>query len=267
MTTDSASTQTGTMDSAPNGEPARKAAGIGKFLPLIVLALGAGLFFGLGLHQYLSFEALRDHRETLMVWVDNHGIVFGLGYILAYALAVVFLPPSGTIMTLAAGFIFGWAWGGLIAVIGATLGATALFEACRHSLGDVFRKRAGGAIRRMEAGFKENALSYMLVLRLVPLFPFWLVNIAPAFLGVNLRTYVIGTLLGIIPGTIVYTIFGAGLGSIFDSGEELTLSGIVTPEILAGLVGLGLLALVPVVYRKMKKPKTKDDQGEKAGQV
>ena len=114
------------------------------------------------------------------------------------------------------------------------------------------RARAGAGIRKMEAGFRENAMSYMLVLRLVPLFPFWLVNLAPAFLGVPLRIYVIGTFFGIIPGTAVYVTFGAGLGSIFDTNQELSLAGILTPEIVIGMIGLGLLAFIPVVYKRFK---------------
>ena len=132
---------------------------------------------------------------------------------------------------------------------------SALFLAARYSLGGYLHERAGPAIRKMEAGFCENEMSYMLVLRLIPLFPFWLVNIAPAFLNVRLRTYVIGTFIGIIPGTAVYAMLGSGLGGVLDDPEGLSMAIIVKPEIIAGLAGLGLLALIPAVFKKFKKLK------------
>ncbi len=224
-----------------------------RLLPLVVLAVGAGLFFGFGLDDYLSLETLRDNRMDLVAWVDANTAIAVLSFVVLYALTIVFLPPSGTLMTVTGGFIFSAVFGTFIVVFGATLGATALFLAAKYALGDVLRARAGPALRKMEAGFRENEMSYMLVLRLIPLFPFWLVNIAPAFLGVSLRTYVIGTFFGIIPGTAVYATFGAGIGSILDSDQELTLAGVLKPEIIAGLIGLALLALVPVVYKKYKK--------------
>ncbi|MCB2101346.1 MAG: TVP38/TMEM64 family protein [Rhodobacterales bacterium] len=223
-----------------------------RWLPVLVLVAGAALFFALGWHRYLSFDALRDNRELLQGWVHDHWVLAVAAFTLAYALAVVFVPPSGTVMTVGGGFVFGWLVATVTVVIGATVGATILFLAARLSFGDALRARCGGAIRRMEDGFRENAMSYMLVLRLVPLFPFWLVNIAPAFLGVGLRTYVIGTVIGIIPGTAVYAIFGSGLGSILDAGGDISLAGVLTPEIIAALVGLAVLALVPVIYKKVK---------------
>jgi len=223
-----------------------------RLLPLAALILGAALFFAFGLHNYLTFEALREHRELLVGWVEANALLAALGYIAAYALAVVFVPPSGTVVSLAGGFVFGVVGGTISVVIGATIGATALFLATKYSIGDAARKLEGPKLRKMEAGFQENELSYMLFLRLVPLFPFWLVNIAPAFLGVSLRNYVIGTFFGIIPGAAVYVTVGAGLGGIFDAGEELSLSGVLTPEIIAGLLGLAVLSLLPIAYKKYK---------------
>jgi uncharacterized membrane protein YdjX (TVP38/TMEM64 family) len=117
------------------------------------------------------------------------------------------------------------------------------------------RAKAGPAMRRMEDGFRENALSYLLVLRLVPLFPFWLVNLVPAFLGVPLRTFVIGTFVGIIPGSVVYCLVGSGLGSVFDAGETPDLGIIFEPEILAPIIGLAVLSVIPVVYKHLKRAK------------
>ena len=230
----------------------RSGISIGRLAPLAALAAGAGVVFAFDLHHFLTFESLRDNREALLAWIGAHVLLAAIAFMAVYAAAVVFVPPSGTVTTVAGGFIFGATIGTAYVVIGATIGATVLFLVARYALGDHFRAKAGPFVRKMEAGFRDNELSYMLGLRLVPIFPFWLVNLAPAFLGVRLRTYVIGTLFGIVPGTAVYAVFGAGLGSILDANEALSLSGVLTPEIVAALVGLGLLALIPVVYKKIK---------------
>ncbi|MEO5336799.1 MAG: VTT domain-containing protein [Magnetospirillum sp. WYHS-4] len=224
-----------------------------RSLPLLLLAAGVLAFQAAGLQETLSFQGLRDNREALLVWVGENRWTAALLFLALYATAVVFLPPSGTAMTLAGGFVFGAGAGTLLAVIAATAGATALFLIARLSVGAWLHERAGPFLRRLENGFRDNELSYMLMLRLIPLFPFWLVNIAPAFLGVSLRAYVIGTLLGIVPGTAVYASLGAGLGSVFERSETLSLASLMTPEMLAGLTGLGLLALLPVGYRKWKE--------------
>jgi len=137
-------------------------------------------------------------------------------------------------------------------VVAATIGATILFIAAKTALGDLLRAKAGPFLQKMEAGFREDALSYLLVLRLIPLFPFFIVNLVPAFLGVSLRVFVIATFGGIIPGSFVYATVGAGLGSIFDAGGEFSASGILTPEIITALVGLAVLALLPVAYKRYK---------------
>lgn len=227
-----------------------------RLLPIVVLVIAAMVFFGFDLHQNLTFEALRANRTQLLAWIDHNYLVAAAAFIAVYAAGIVFVPPSGSAMTVAGGFLFGALSGAICVVLGATIGATVLFLVAKLSVGDFLRARAGPGIRKMEAGFRENELSYMLVLRLVPLFPFWLVNLAPAFLGVSLRTFVIGTFFGIIPGTAVYAIFGAGLGSVFDANQEISLKGVVTPEILAGLIGLGLLSLVPVAYKRYKAHRT-----------
>lgn len=227
-----------------------------RLLPLAALVLAAVVFFGFDLHQYLTFEALRENRAQLLTWIDANFFIASATFIAIYAAGVVFVPPSGSAMTVAGGFLFGAIAGTTCVIAGATIGATLLFLVAKLSVGDFLRERAGPGIRRMEAGFQENELSYMLVLRLVPLFPFWLVNLAPAFLGVRLKTFVIGTFFGIIPGTAVYSIFGAGLGGVFDANQEISLKGVLTPEILAGLIGLGLLSLVPVAYKRYKAHRT-----------
>ena len=147
----------------------------------------------------------------------------------------------------------------LYVVVGATIGATLLFLAAKTALGDALRARAGGFVKKMEDGFRKNAFNYLLFLRLVPAFPFWLVNLVPAFLGVTLRTYVVATFIGIIPGAIVYTSVGNGLGAVFDAGESPDFGIIFRPEILLPIVGLAVLALVPVLYQKLTSKSSSDE--------
>ena len=171
---------------------------------------------------------------------------------LVYAAVVALSVPGGAILTIAGGFLFGIVPGALYVLVGATAGATIVFLIARTALGDALRARAGPRIRRMEEGFRRDALSYLLVLRLIPLFPFWLVNIVPAFLGVPLSTYVLGTFVGIIPGSLVFASVGNGLGAVFDAGGTPDLGVIFEPAVLLPIVGLAVLALLPVAYRKLR---------------
>jgi len=223
-----------------------------RLIPVAVLVVGLVLFFALDLGRFLSFEALRQNRATLLGWVETYGIVAALIYMLIYAVAIAFSLPGGAVLTITGGFLFGSLWGTLCVVIAATAGATALFLIAKTSFGDALRAKAGPALQKMQEGFQEGALSYLLVLRLVPIFPFFLVNLVPAFLGVTLRVYVLGTFIGIIPGTFVFATVGAGLGSVFDQGGSFSAAGILTPQIITALVGLAVLALIPVVYKKIK---------------
>ena len=163
---------------------------------------------------------------------------------LVYAAVVALSVPGAAIMTLAGGFLFGIVLGASLTVIGATLGATLLFLIARSAAGDFLRQRAGPFLARMSDGFSKDAFNYLLFLRLVPAFPFWAVNLAPALLGMRLAPFVIATALGIIPGTVVYTAFGASLGHVFDAGGQVDLKTVFSPTLIAALIGLGLLALV-----------------------
>lgn len=224
-----------------------------RLVPLVVIAGGFAAFFAFGWHEYLSFETLREHRQSLLVWRHDNYVLAALTFIAIYVLVVAFSLPGAVWMTIGGGFLFGTVAASTYVVVAATLGASAIFLAARYALGDVLRSKAGPAMRRMEAGFRENALSYLLVLRLVPLFPFWLVNLVPAFLGVPLRTFVIGTFVGIIPGSVVYCLVGNGLGAVFDAGETPNLGIIFEPEILAPIIGLAVLSMVPVFYKRLKR--------------
>lgn len=226
-----------------------------RILPLAILIAGFVAFFALDLDRFVSLEALKENRETLRMLVSDNGIVAIIAYVLIYAVVIAFSLPGGAIMTITGGFLFGAVGGGLVVVVGATIGATALFLIARTALGDVLRAKAGPFLSKMEDGFRSNALSYLLVLRLIPLFPFWLVNLVPAFLGVSTATYVVGTFIGIIPGTFVYASVGNGLGALIDAGQDPDLGIIFRPEILGPLVGLAVLALLPVIYKKIQARK------------
>jgi uncharacterized membrane protein YdjX (TVP38/TMEM64 family) len=226
-----------------------------RLLPILVLIAGLLSFFALGLDRYLTFDALRENRETLLALVDRYGILAAIVFVAVYAAAVAFSVPGGAVMTITGGFLFGTWWTTLYVVVAATLGATALFLAVRMALGDLLRARAGPWLKKMEDGFNRNAFSYLLVLRLIPVFPFFVVNLVPAFLGVPLRTYVVATFLGIIPGSFVYASVGNGLGTILDAGETPDLGIIFEPQILIPIIGLAVLLLLPIVYRMYKKPK------------
>ena len=240
-----------------NGAPsAKRRFGWGRIVPLAVLVAGLVAFFAFGLNDYVSFELLARHREALKAWVADYGLLAAVIAGLAYAVMTAFSIPGGALATLVVGFLFGLYAGSVIVVLGATLGATGVFLAARTALGDGLGAKAGKSIRRMEEGFREDAFSYLLFLRLVPVFPFWLVNLVPAFLGVPLRTYILATVIGIIPGTVVYVSVGNGLGAVFDAGKTPDLGIIFQWEILLPIVGLSLLALVPVIHKRIKRRRT-----------
>ena len=227
----------------------------GKILPLLIIGAGVALFFGMGWNKYLTFEALSENRQALLQWTEENQFLAILAFVAGYALVVAFSLPGAAWMTLGGGFVFGTVFGTLYVVGAATLGAVGIFLIARYALVDFFRSKMAGAGERMEAGFRENALSYLLFLRLVPVFPFWLVNLLPAFLGVPVRTYIIGTFVGIIPGSAVFCSVGNGLGAVFDAGDTPDLGIIFQPEILGPIVGLALLSLVPIVYKRVKTSK------------
>lgn len=224
-----------------------------RFWPVLLLAAGASLFFYYDVGAYLSFHALRQNREDLLALVAAHGMLALVAFAALYALAVALSLPLGAFLTVTGGFLFGPGPATIVIVIGATTGAAILFLAARTAFADLLHAKAGPWLKRMEAGFQDGALSYLLVLRLIPLFPFFAVNIVPALLGVPLGTYVVATLIGIIPGTYVYASVGDGLGALFDAGQDPNLGIIFEPRILAPLAGLALLALLPVGYKMWRR--------------
>jgi uncharacterized membrane protein YdjX (TVP38/TMEM64 family) len=225
---------------------------IGRLIPLLMLVAVLVAFFALGLNKYLTLDLLKENREFLKGWVYAHKTEAVLLFIVAYIMVAAFSLPLGALLSVAGGFLFGSVFGAVWIVIGATIGATILFLVAKTALGEPLRERFAAQIKRMEDGFRSNAFSYLLLLRLVPLFPFWLVNLAPAFLGVSLVTFVVTTAIGIVPGSFVFASIGNGLNALFEAGEQPDLSLVALfsrPDFYIPIVGLALLSLIPIVYR------------------
>lgn len=227
-----------------------------RLIPAAILLLGLALFLLLGLERYFSFEMLSRHHAALTTWVGANVALAAFLYVLAYALVVAFSLPIALVVTPVGGFLFGVWLGAVLSVIGATLGSVAVFLAARTAFYDLFHARAGAALSRLEEGFRRDSFNYLLFLRLVPVFPFWLVNVVPALLGMRLWPYTLATLIGIIPGAIVYSSVGASLGMVIDRGEAPDLGIIFEWRILLPLLGLAALALLPVLYARLRRGKT-----------
>lgn len=225
----------------------------GRISPLLILAFGVFAVYHYELHTYLTLDMLRQQRGAIAAYVAEHYALSLLVYAGLYIGVVAFSLPGASLMTLAGGFFFGSLAGTVAAVCSATIGATIIFLATRFALADYFRQKATGFIERMRHGFKDNAFNYLLFLRLVPLFPFFMVNVVPGVLGVRLRDFVGATFIGIIPGAYVYASVGTGIGSVLDSSGPISLHTILTPEVIIALVGLGCLALLPIVVKRFKR--------------
>ncbi|WP_298919186.1 TVP38/TMEM64 family protein [uncultured Roseobacter sp.] len=235
--------------------------GLMRNLPLLVI-LAAAAVGAFTLREYLSFDALRDNREALIAFRDANFVLTVLGFVLAYVVIVGFSLPGALIATLTGGFLFGTFAGSLFSVTGATLGAAIIFLAARHGLGDRLKARmdaSQGAINKIKRGLDENQWSMLFFIRLVPAVPFFVANLIPAFLAVPLHRFVISTFLGIIPGSLVYSSVGAGLGEVFARGETPDLGVIFEPHILVPILGLSALSLLPVLVKAVsgKKDLTK----------
>lgn len=227
--------------------------GLKRYIPVAVVFLALTVFFVGGFQDLLSFKALAENRSALLDWAAQNQILAVVAFMAVYVLVVGLSLPGGTVLTLAGGFVFGGWLAGVYVVVAATLGSIVIFLGARYAFADLCHARAGTSMAKMEAGFHENAFSYLLFLRLVPVFPFWLVNLVPALLDVRLATYAVATVLGIIPGTFVYAYVGAGLGSVFEAGGSPDLGVIFQLETLLPMLGLALLSLIPVGLKALKR--------------
>jgi uncharacterized membrane protein YdjX (TVP38/TMEM64 family) len=235
-----------------------------RFGPLIAIAGAMVAAFALGLDEHLSLSALIQQREMLAGFINENLLVSVLTFGALYALAVALSFPAASLLTIAGGFLFGWFFGGLTVVVAATVGATALFLAARTAFGQAIAQRAGPTLKRLLEGFKKDGFNYLLFLRLTPIFPFTLVNIAPALANLPLRSYVLATFFGIAPGTFAYAFVGSGLDSVIMAQEaanpgcaaagtcSIDLGSLVTTEIILAFAALGTVALIPPVMKAIR---------------
>lgn len=232
-----------------------------RLVPVAVILAGLAAAYGLGLQHYLSLQVLATQRDRLMEIVAANTGAAALIFFCVYVVAVACSFPAASILTIVGGFLFGWLAGATLTIVAATLGATMLFLAARFACGNLLRRRAGPWLSRFAAGFRENAFGYLLVLRLAPIFPFFVVNIAPAFFEVGVRSFIAATFLGIIPGTIAYAYLGAGLDSVIraasEAGHAVTMRDVITPQITAAFLLLAAVAAVPTVVKKLRARRAK----------
>jgi len=217
--------------------------------PLAIVVLVA-LAWAFGLHRYLTLEALAAQREALAALVAARPVASALMYVASYIAVVAFSLPGGAVMTLSGGLLFGAFIGAFLAVLGATTGAAVLFLLARSAFAPFVAGRAEGLLGPLRAGLARDGFFYLLSLRLVPVFPFWLLNLAPALLGMAFAPYLAATFFGIIPGTLVFAGIGAGLDEVFLSGASPDLGVIFSPDVLLPLLGLALLSLFGAWWRR-----------------
>ncbi|NGX38881.1 MAG: hypothetical protein KR126chlam1_00197 [Chlamydiae bacterium] len=226
-----------------------------RYIPLVIILVIMAVGFFSGFYQAIDFETLRYHHNELTEYVNNKPILTPFLFMGIYAAATALSIPGGLFLSLLGGFLFPQPWCTLYVVIGATTGACMLFLAAKTAFGDSLKKKAGPRLKKMEKGFEKNAGNYLLFLRFVPLFPFWLVNIAPAFFNVPFWTYFWTTLIGISPGAFVFTHAGRGLNAVFEQPDGFSLENIFNLQVKIALVGLGLFALLPILIKKIREKK------------
>jgi uncharacterized membrane protein YdjX (TVP38/TMEM64 family) len=222
---------------------------------LVILILGLCAFFYFDLQRYLNFTTIKQHREIWMNWTDQHYLSAVAIFMLIYITAISVSFPGAVFLTLIGGFLFGPWLGTIYVVTSATIGASLVFFAVKIALEPWMKKRTGKWIEKMRAGFQKGAVQYLLILRLMPIFPFWVVNIVPALLGIRASIFIFTTFFGIIPGSFIYTLLGSGLGDIFDKNETPNLHIIYEPRIIIPLFILVLLSFSPKIYTLLKRKK------------
>jgi uncharacterized membrane protein YdjX (TVP38/TMEM64 family) len=237
-------------------------------VPLAIVVAGLITVFALGLNRELSLEALVRHHAAIEAVVAEHRGPAFAGYVLLYIAVVAFSVPGALVLTVAGGVLFGTLVGALGAIVGATVGGTIIFLIARGAVGETLIRRAGPTVDKLVAGFRKDAFCYLLFLRLVPVVPFWLVNLVPALAGVRLPPFVAATAIGIIPGSFVFAFFGSGLDSMIAAQRTayqacvaargvgchlgFDMHALATPRLVAGFIILGLFALIPVVVKYVK---------------
>lgn len=233
-----------------------------KLWPLYIILAGLGFAISQGWHTQLSPSALGENAVYLNNLVQENFILVLLAFIAIYIAATAFMVPASA-LTIGGGFLFGVAVGAPATVVGATIGACILFIAAKSSIGEALKGIAGPFVSKMEAGFNESPLSYLFTLRLIPVFPFAVSNIAPAILDAKFRDYAISTFFGIIPGTVAYSWIGSGLRGILldaaEAGEKIDVASVVASaatNLIPAFFALAVVALFPAIYKKFFKKKT-----------
>jgi uncharacterized membrane protein YdjX (TVP38/TMEM64 family) len=231
----------------------RRLALIGAFAALIAA------FFAYDLDALISYQGLAENEAALKRAVADNLLVTILAYMAVYITAVAFSLPGALWLSLAGGLMFGTWAGGLIIIFAATIGASGLFVVARYIVGDALRARGGSkwgpSLQKFEAAFNRDAWSYMLILRLLPIFPFFIVNLGAAVVGVRFPVFLLTTFFGIMPGTFVFASIGNGISVLLQAGQQPDLSVMTDPQILGPLVALALLSLAPVLWRKFNGAK------------
>ena len=225
-----------------------------RHIPLLVI-LGFALIGAFTLGDYLSFETLRDNRETLLAYRDSHYVTLVAVFISVYIMIVALSLPGAAVASMTGGFLFGLVAGTGFNIIAATIGASAIFLAARAGLGEMLTAKleaSEGTVKRLKDGLRENEISVLFLLRLVPVVPFFAANLIPALVGVKFRNYLITTALGIVPGAIVFTWIGVGLGEVFDRGETPDVSLIWEPYVIGPILGLCVLAALPILNKSLR---------------
>ncbi|MEL7026423.1 MAG: VTT domain-containing protein [Pseudomonadota bacterium] len=241
-------------DMTDTGSQSPEKSALLKRLPLLVI-LAVAVIGAFTLRDYLLFEALAENREALIAFRDANYLLTVAAFIAAYVVIVAFSLPGASIATLTGGFLFATFPGALFNVAAATVGATAIFLAARWGFGEKLGAKlegSEGAVKKIKDGIDENQWSMLFFIRLVPAVPFFLANLIPSFLEVPLHRFVISTFLGIIPGTVVYTSVGAGLGEVFARGETPNFGIIFEPHILLPILGLAALSVLPIVIKALR---------------
>jgi len=236
--------------------------GMLRHLPLVVIVIVAVIgAFTLG--EYLNFDVLRENRDALLAFRDENFALVAIGFVLIYILIVSFSLPGAAVASVTGGFLFGLGPGTFCNVMAATIGASAIFLAARWGLGATLSARldaSEGTLKTLKTRLRENEISVLFLLRLVPAVPFFVANLLPALVGVKYRNFVFTTFLGIIPGAIVFTSIGVGLGEVFDRGENPDLSLLWEPHVIGPILGLCALAALPIVLKSFRQGKTPDKE-------
>jgi uncharacterized membrane protein YdjX (TVP38/TMEM64 family) len=223
-----------------------------RLWPLLLIAIALALFFAFDLQRFVSFTSLQEHQAEWRAFIQDNVVAAMLVYVALYTAVVALSIPIAVLLTLFGGFLFGAALTFPMVVVSATLGATLLFLAARSSLSSLLEAKAGPWFARLEQGFRRDQWSYMFFLRLTPLVPFFIVNLVPAFLGVDLLCFVVATFFGIMPVTLIFVLAGAGIGEVLESGS-FAIGSVLTPKLILALTGLGIVAILPAILRRFRR--------------